>query len=87
MRTLGALEEAKRALIESLKQEGALDRPRIPLPGMPKHVAIVTGAGSAALSDMKRLISNRWPGFENNGDWRVGFKATEPSMKSSVDLR
>ena len=63
VRTLGALEEAKRALIESLNQEGVLDRPRMALPGMPKHVAIVTGTESAALSDMKRLISNRWPGL------------------------
>ena len=63
VQTIGALEEAKRALIADLKDEGALDRPRLPLPGMPKHVAIVTGAGSAALSDMKRLISNRWPGL------------------------
>jgi len=63
VQTIGALEEAKRALIAALKDEGALDRARMPLPGMPKHVAIITGAGSAALSDMKRLISNRWPGL------------------------
>jgi exodeoxyribonuclease VII large subunit len=63
VQTVGVLEETKRALIEALKHEGALDRPRMALPGMPKHVAIVTGAESAALSDMKRLIFNRWPGL------------------------
>ena len=34
---------------------------RLPFP--PKHVAIVTGAGSAALSDMRRLMADRWPGM------------------------
>ena len=61
VQTLGAMEEAKRQLIETLRAEGALDVPSRRLPSLPKHVAIVTGAGSAALSDMKRLMANRWP--------------------------
>ncbi len=61
VQTLGALEETKRQLIETLRDEGALEMPSRPLPSLPKHIAIVTGAGSAALSDMKRLIENRWP--------------------------
>ena len=52
VQTIGALEEAKRALIADLKDEGALDRPRLPLPGMPKHVAIVTGAGSVSYTHL-----------------------------------
>ena len=60
---LGEFEKAKRLLIENLKQEGELDRNRLPIPAVPKHIAIVTGAGSAALSDMHRLIDNRWPGL------------------------
>ena len=60
---LGELEKAKRLLIENLKQEGELDRTRLHIPAVPKHIAIVTGAGSAALSDMHRLIDNRWPGL------------------------
>ena len=60
---LGELEKAKRLLIENLKQEGELDRNRLRIPAVPKHIAIVTGAGSAALSDMHRLIDNRWPGL------------------------
>lgn len=63
IQTLGAMEEARRALIESLRNEGALDRPRMALPTLPKHIAIVTGAGSAALADMQQLIENRWPGL------------------------
>jgi exodeoxyribonuclease VII large subunit len=61
VQTLGAMEETKRQLVETLRQEGALDLPPRRLPFPPKHVAIVTGADSAALSDMKRLMANRWP--------------------------
>jgi exodeoxyribonuclease VII large subunit len=63
VQTLGAMEEAKRQLIETLRTEGALDIPSRPLPALPKHVAIVTGADSAALSDMRRLMADRWPGM------------------------
>ena len=61
IQTLGAMEEAKRQLVETLRKEGALDLPSRPLPALPKHVAIVTGADSAALSDMKQLMTDRWP--------------------------
>ena len=60
---LGLLEEQKKLLIESLRAEGLLDRPRQDMPTIPKHIAIITGTGSAALSDMNRLIDNRWPGL------------------------
>ncbi len=63
VQTLGAMEETKRQLVADLKAEGALDIPPRKLPHPPKHVAIVTGTGSAALSDMKRLMANRWPGM------------------------
>ncbi len=60
---LGALEEARRLLVEKLREEGAMDRPRQPLPAIPQHICLVTGAGSAALADMQRLIEERWPGL------------------------
>lgn len=63
VKSVGELERIKRELIEALREEGALDAHRRSLPALPKHVAIVTGANSAALSDMKRLIQNRWPGL------------------------
>ena len=63
VQTLGAMEETKRQLVEALRAEGALDIPPRRLPFPPKHVAIVTGAGSAALSDMRRLMADRWPGM------------------------
>ena len=58
---LGLLEEQKKLLLESLRNEGLLTRPRQDLPTIPNHIAIITGIGSAALSDMNRLIDNRWP--------------------------
>ena len=61
--TLGAMEEARRQLVERLRHEGELDRPRKRPPFAPKHILIITGAGSAALADMQRLIENRWPGL------------------------
>ena len=60
---LGLLEEQKKLLIETLRKEGLLDRPRMTLPMIPKHIAIITGTASAALADMNRLIENRWPGL------------------------
>ena len=60
---LGVLEERKKQLIADLKKEGLLDRARLELPVIPKHIAIITGTGSAALADMNRLIENRWPGL------------------------
>jgi len=59
--TIGLLEEVKRKLIEKLRQNGDLERLNRPLPFLPKHVAIVTGAGSAALADMLRIRNERWP--------------------------
>ena len=32
-------------------------------PLIPKRLHIITGAGSAALADMERLIADRWPDF------------------------
>ena len=60
---LGLLEEQKKLLIETLRKEGLLDRPRMTLPMIPKHIAIITGTASAALADMTRLTENRWPGL------------------------
>jgi len=60
---LGALEEARRVLVERLREDGSLERPRQPLPTIPNHLCLITGAGSAALADMQRLIDERWPGL------------------------
>ena len=82
--TLGAMEEAKRILIQRLRQEGELDRTRMALPFIPKHIAIVTGAGSAALADMQRLIDNRWPGLRRTviGVLVQGDRAVEEIVRA-----
>lgn len=81
---LGAMEEAKRLLVERLRNEGELDRPRTRPPVIPKHIAIVTGAGSAALSDMQQLIENRWPGLRRTviGVLVQGQRASEEIVRA-----
>ena len=81
---LGAMEEAKRLLVERLRNEGELDRPRNRPPTIPKHIAIVTGAGSAALADMQQLIENRWPGLRRTviGVLVQGQRASEEIVRA-----
>ena len=81
---LGAMEEAKRLLVERLRNEGELDRPRARPPTIPKHIAIVTGAGSAALADMQQLMENRWPGLRRTviGVLVQGQRASEEIVRA-----
>jgi exodeoxyribonuclease VII large subunit len=60
---IGDLERVRRALIERWRKDGTLDRPRMSAPAIPKRMHIITGEGSAALSDMEKIITDRWPGF------------------------
>ncbi len=57
---IGLLEEMKRKLVDKLEANGSLDLLQRPLPTIPQHVVIVTGADSAALSDMLRIRDERW---------------------------
>jgi exodeoxyribonuclease VII large subunit len=77
--TIGELEAERRKLIAALKAEGVLDRPRRPLPALPRHVAIVIGSQSAAEADVLRLTENRWPGLRRTviGVLVQGEKAAE----------
>ena len=77
--TIGELEAERRKLIAALKAEGVLDRPRRPLPALPRHVAIVIGSESAAEADVLRLSENRWPGLRRTviGVLVQGEKAAE----------
>ncbi|MBT5281988.1 MAG: exodeoxyribonuclease VII large subunit [Euryarchaeota archaeon] len=61
IRKIGALEQERQKLLARLQMEGVLDREKKPLPLFPKHLAIITGADSAALADMLRLSETRWP--------------------------
>ena len=86
---LGELEKAKRLLVEQLRKEGELDRLRQPIPALPQHIAIITGAGSAALADMQRLIENRWPGLRRTviGVLVQGPRATEEIVRGLAAAR
>lgn len=86
---LGELEKTKRLLVEQLTKEGEIDRQRLPLPAIPKHIVIITGAGSAALSDMQRLIENRWPGLRRTviGVLVQGAQATEQIVRGLAAAR
>ncbi len=86
---LGELEKTKRLLVEQLRKEGELDRLRQPIPTLPRHIAIITGAGSAALADMQRLIENRWPGLRRTviGVLVQGPRATEEIVRGLAAAR
>ena len=61
--SIGELEKARQELIQRWRDDGTMDRPRNLPPLIPKKLHIITGAGSAALADMERLIADRWPNF------------------------
>lgn len=62
---LGALEARFRALVAELRGEGYFDPSlKVPTPRHPRRIAIVTGAGSAALSDCLRTAKDRMPSTE-----------------------
>ena len=63
VRSIGELEKARQELIQRWRDDGTMDRPRNQPPVIPKKLHIITGAGSAALADMERLIADRWPNF------------------------
>ena len=63
VKSIGELEKARQELITKWREDGTMDRPRKPVPLIPKKLHIITGAGSAALVDMERLIADRWPNF------------------------
>ena len=69
VQSLGAMEEAKRQLIETLRAEGSLDIPSRRLPLLPKHVAIVTGL----IQQPCPTCGNSWP--------TVGRACEQPSSK------
>ena len=63
VQNIGELERIRRELIQKWRTDGTIERPRLKAPLIPKKLHIITGGGSAALSDMQRLIEDRWSGF------------------------
>ena len=63
VKSIGEMEKARQELIQRWREDGVMDRPRKLPPVIPKKLHIITGAESAALADMERLIRDRWPNF------------------------
>ena len=63
VKSIGELEKTRQELIQRWREDGTMDRPRRSAPLIPKKLHIITGAGSAALADMQRLIADRWHNF------------------------
>ena len=63
VKSIEELEKARQELIQRWRDDGTMDRPRNLPPMIPKKLHIITGAESAALADMERLIADRWPNF------------------------
>jgi exodeoxyribonuclease VII large subunit len=62
---LGALELAYRQLCEKLSKLGYFEPARKkPLPRFPRRVALVTSLTGAAIRDMLKILSSRWPALE-----------------------
>src|SRR5438093_1478003 len=62
---LGALELAFRQLCEKLSKLGYFESARKrPLPRFPRRVALVTSPSGAAIRDMLKILSSRWPALE-----------------------
>ena len=89
IRKIGALEQERQKLLETLQMEGVLDREKKTLPTFPKHLVIITGKDSAALADMLRLSETRWPGLRRTviGVTVQGEKAVEEIMRGLAVAR
>src|SRR5260370_30107099 len=62
---LGALELAFRQLCEKLSKLGYFESARKkPLPRFPRRLALVTSPTGAAVRDMLKILSGRWPAVE-----------------------
>lgn len=60
----GDLQARLRQLEAELRAEGWFDRPKRPLPRLPKRIGVVAALGGAALRDVLEVCSNRAPGLD-----------------------
>ena len=59
---MGDLQVAYEQLREKLEKEGLFDRAhKKPLPQIPERIAVVTSSAGAAVHDIIRILSKRWP--------------------------
>lgn len=59
----GAVAAMVDAARRSLAADGLLDRPRRPLPRLPRLVGVVCGADAAVRHDIQAVVADRFPGF------------------------
>lgn len=59
----GAVAAMVEAARQALAADGLLDRPRRPLPGLPRLVGVVCGSEAAVRSDIEAVVAERYPGL------------------------
>jgi exodeoxyribonuclease VII large subunit len=84
---LGTLELRFQALCNELRRLGYFDQePKLALPPMPQRVAVVTSRNAAALADVTKTASNRWPGCRLYlFDVRVQGEAAPGEIAAAID--
>lgn len=82
----GALELALRQLIEELRELGYFDPDtKLPLPVMPRHIAVVTSRDAAALQDVINTTQRRWRGCRLSlVDVRVQGESAAPQISAAI---
>lgn len=61
---VGDLQQRLRDLEAQLRSEGVFERPKRPLPKIPKRIGVVAALGGAALQDVLRVTHRRAPGVD-----------------------
>lgn len=59
----GAVAELIAEAREKLRAAGLLDRPRRPLPVLPRLVGVIVGREAAVKRDIESVVAQRWPGY------------------------
>lgn len=61
----GSIKKAYEKLLKKLEQEGLFSEEfKTPLPKYPEKIGLITSKDGAALTDVKRVLIERWGGFE-----------------------
>ncbi len=61
---VGDLQQQLRELEAQLRAEGVFDRPKRPLPAVPRRLGVIAALGGAALRDVLQVTARRAPGID-----------------------